>query len=316
MHYFRPVKTLKKIADYIWRILAARLRLTSYMFGGRHQAEEFSHAQWPWSRFRSAKPSPGPQLVRDGTFRRVPATDDIALPREMRATAQVTEDGVPVDEEARVLIAAQNAEAEKAKRPIKGDYTVVYIPPHFRQRLIAFIGVLWLIGATSLAFFLITPMLLGRAVFSIMLGREVHDGYSFIVGVYLFWACYAFGKAIDRMDKRRQRRGGDGPRAELAFYVAKRSLLWSVKISYMVLFLGIVVPTLIAIVVELYLLMPIRYFFNSQTTARIRLVDMWCLGILYTKISIHANQLRPPNRITSGLQTVCRVSFIIPLRST
>jgi hypothetical protein len=42
MHYFRPVKGIKWMVERIWRDLATRLRLTPYMFGGRHDSEEFS----------------------------------------------------------------------------------------------------------------------------------------------------------------------------------------------------------------------------------------------------------------------------------
>jgi E3 ubiquitin-protein ligase MARCH6 len=231
----------------------------------------------------------------------------------MRATAQVTPNGEPVDDEARALMAAQNLEAERAKRLVRDDYTIVYIPPRFQQRLIIFVATVWSIGAFLLGVLVMAPLLLGRGVFNLLLARDVHDGYSFIAGSYLLWACYVFGKAIDRMDKRRQRRGGDGPRADLLVYVAKRSLVWSVKTFYMVSFLGVIIPILIAIVMELYLVLPIRYALNPDMTPRIRMFDMWCLGILYTKIALHANQLRPPGRITTGIRNVSFVNLGMPL---
>ena len=304
MHYFRPVKGIKRMVERVWRNLATRLRLTSYMFGGRHDSEEFSARHWSWKSFVPGAKIDDANLVHNGTFRRVPATDSIALPRDMRATAQVTADGEPVDEESRELIAAQNAEAEKAKRSVNDDYTVVYIPPLFRQRLIVFITCLWTIGALSFGSSLAVPLIIGRAAFWVALGREVHDGYSFIVGFYLLWGCHVFGKAVDRMDKRRQRRGMEGPRADLPVYVVKRSLPWAMKISYMVFFLGLVIPILIATVMELYLLLPIRYAVDPHVTPRVRVADLWCLGVLYAKIALHASQLQQPTRITSGVRNV------------
>jgi E3 ubiquitin-protein ligase MARCH6 len=306
MHYFRPVRSIKKIAEHLWRVFAARLRLTSYMFGDRHPVEERSpkHWSWPWLIQRQDVEVDDPDYVRDGTFRRVPATDNLALPRDMRATARVTENGEPVDEEARTLIAQQNAEAEKAKRLAKDDYTIVYIPPNLRRRIILFISIMWIIGSVFFGIVLAAPILLGRGVFRVLLNREVHDGYSLITGFYLFWACYVFGKAIDRMDKRRQRRGGEGPRADLLVYVFKRSLLWSAKALYMVLCLGLVIPLLIALVMELYLILPIRYGVNPDATPRIRIVDMWCLGILYSKIALYSTQLQPMSRVTAGVRNV------------
>jgi E3 ubiquitin-protein ligase MARCH6 len=304
MHYFRPIKSLKKTAEHIWRYFTARLRLTSYMFGGRHDSEEHSSERRPWSQIFQSSGAKLTNRIRDGTFRRVPATDHIALPREMRATARVTEDGSPFDADARAVIEAQNAEAEKAKRIVKDDYAIVYLPPNFRERLIILILSLWLIGAGFLGLLFSAPILLGRAVFALTLGREVHDGYSLIVGFYLLWSSYVFGKAVDRMDKRRQRRGGDGPRGDLPIYVFKRGVLWCMKITYMIILLGVIIPTLIATVVELYLFLPIRYALDPSITPRLRIADMWCLGILYSKIALHASHLQPPNRIVLGIRTV------------
>jgi E3 ubiquitin-protein ligase MARCH6 len=308
MHYFRPVKGLRKISLWLWKHLAAQLRLTSYMFGDRHPSEEFTATHWSWRLF-SNQDMADMDHPHDGTFRRVPATDNIALPRDMRATAEVTPDGEPVDDDARQLIEVQNSEAEKAKRVVKDDYTIVYIPPRFRQRIISFMGALWCAGAVVIALVIAVPIQLGRTFFKIFLEREVHDGYSFITGFYLLWTCFVVGKAIDRMDKRRQRRGLEGPRAELWFYAVKRGLLWLAKISYMMVFLGVVIPILVAVVMELYLVLPIRYTVDSNATPRIRVVDMWCLGILYSKIALHVTRLQPPSRVTLGIRTVC----VLPL---
>jgi E3 ubiquitin-protein ligase MARCH6 len=327
MHYFRPRKALKKLTTALWKFLATRLRLTSYFFGGRHPVEECTPKHWKLNLIRSNKMELGDtDSVRDGSFRRVPATDNIALPRDMRATAAVNEIGEPVDDAARELMTTQNAEAEKAKRIIKDDYVVVYIPPNFQYRVLFFIALLWVIGAMFLGVMFALPIQLGRSFFRLFTPHDVHDGYSFIVGFYLLWGCYIIGKAIDRLDKRRQRRGGDGPRADLRVLVVKRGLLWIAKISYMVFFLGVVIPTLISFVMDLYIVLPIRYAIDPDMTPRIRVVDTWALGLLYTKIALHANRMQTPNQVTQGLQHVrhCRVCsfgtvlipFVSRLRTT
>jgi E3 ubiquitin-protein ligase MARCH6 len=299
MRYFRPKKALAKVSSAIWSFLAARLRLTSYFFGGRHAEEEYTLTHW------LLKSGAETSTVRDGSFRRVPAVDNIALPRDMRATVAVFEDGTPVDDAARTLMEAQNVEADKLKRKIEDDYTIVYIPPHFRYRAIVFILLLWIIGAMFVGVFVALPTQLGRSVFGLFTNDHVHDGYSFIVGFYLLWACYLVGKSIDRLDKRRQRKGGDGTRADLTVYSLKRGLLWVTKISYMILFLGIVIPTLISFVIDLYIVLPIRFTINPDMTPRIRVVDTWALGLLYSKIILHVYHLQPPNYLSTGLQNVC-----------
>jgi E3 ubiquitin-protein ligase MARCH6 len=309
MHYFRPKKAVKDFARAIWKLLAARLRLTSYFFGGRHPDEEYTPNHWRIFSLRLPELLLDVNPTHDGWFRRVPATDQLALPRDIRATAPVTENGEPIDDEARALIALQNSEAEKAKRNPKDDYMVVYIPPHFRQRVIVFVALLWVVGAFLLGVAVALPIQLGRSFFALFASREVHDGYSFIVGFYLLWGCYLIGTAIDHLDKRRQRISGDGPRADLRVLVIKRGLLWIAKASYMVIFLGIAIPTLVAFVVDLYIVLPIRFTLHPEMTPTIRVVDAWALGLLYAKIALHANRIQAPNRITGGIQHVGRLAL-------
>ena len=304
MHYFRPKRAIKNVATFVWKLLATRFRLSSYFFGGRYHEEEYTPKTWRGLLFGPNVEMADVDDTPDGSFRRVPATDNIALPRDMRATVAVTSTGEPVDDDARKLMASQDAEANKAKRSIKDDYIIVYLPPSFRYRVIGFITLLWIFGAICIGFGIALPIQLGRSFFKLFTSREVHDGYSFIIGFYLVWMCYLFAKAIDRLDKRRQRRGGDGPRADLYILVLKRGLLWVAKITYMMFSLGVVIPILLAVVIDLYIVLPIRFTLDPTLTPRIRIVDTWALGLLYAKIAFHAHRIQPPNRITRGLQHV------------
>ncbi|KAF7345383.1 RING-CH-type domain-containing protein [Mycena venus] len=311
-HYFRPRAGIKRVSKMLWKFLASRLRLSSYFFGGRYLNEEYTSKHWSSLLFPSEDDYEDPSNVKDGTFRRVPASDNISLPRDMRATAAVNENGVPIDAEARELIRMQNEEAVKAKRAPHEDYVVVYIPPHFRYRVFAFIAILWVLGAMFLGVVFALPIQLGRSFFGLFVPRPVHDGYSFIAGAYLLWACYLAGRAVDRLDKRRQRRGGDEPRADLRLLVVKRGLLWSAKIAYMVLFLGIIIPTLIALVVDLYIVLPIRLSLDPSLVPRIRIVDEWAMGLLYAKIMLHVNRAQPANPITRGVQHITNNGWTHP----
>ncbi|KAL0955165.1 hypothetical protein HGRIS_004073 [Hohenbuehelia grisea] len=301
MHYLRPRKGLKRVATLVWAFIARRLRLTSYFFGRRVPAEEYTPKSWVTNLIRPGTPAENLMSVWDGQLRRVPATDHIALPRDMRATAQVNAAGDPIDGPALELIALQNAEAIKAKRNPKEDYTVVYLPPHFRFRVITFIAILWVVGAVVLGVTVALPIQLGRSFFHLFIPYDVHDGYSLIIGFYLLWACYLVGRSIDRLDKRRQRRGGDAPRGDLRFFVLKRGLLWLAQISYMVFWLGVVAPTLVSITMDLYVVFPIRVAINPTLVPRIRIVDSWALGLLYGKMAILMYGIRAQTPIGRGL---------------
>ena len=306
MHYFRPKRALHKIGVHLWKYLAHQLRLTSYMFGDRHASEEYTQKHWQWRQLFMARSieMDDSEAEHDGTFRRVPNTDNVALVKNERATIQVNEEGMPETPEDARLMALQNAETEKAKRTVTEDYTIVYLPPHFRYRITLFIVGLWLVGSLMLAASIAAPILVGRGFFRLFVPRYVHDGYSFFAGFFLLWACWIVAQTVDRMDKRRQRRGGDEPRAQLPLYVAKRSLLWVAQISYLVFFLGFVIPALIATVMELYVIMPVRYTLNPEMNLRIRVVDMWALGLLYAKIAMRAHRLQPESQIARGIEHV------------
>ncbi|KAH9987162.1 hypothetical protein BJV74DRAFT_885714 [Russula compacta] len=305
LRFFRPRRVIRRTSITIWKYLCAQLRLTSYMFGGRHPEEERNLPHNSWLRFRNSGSKVADGVLRShGSYRRVPNSDNVAVPRDMRATARVDENGLPIDDEARELIVAQDAEAEKAKRNPKEDYTVVYIPHHFQYRIGIFIFALWVIGCVFVTVAVSAPILLGRGVFNLFTERQMHDGYSFLVGFYTLWGCWVVGHAVERMDKRRQRHSADDARGNWPLYFLKRSVLWLAKISYIVFFVGIVIPALIGLVVELYIIMPIRLSLNPDLVPNVRVVDMWALGIIYAKIVLHANRLRPLNRITAGFNHI------------
>ncbi|KAH8832844.1 hypothetical protein DL96DRAFT_1667326 [Flagelloscypha sp. PMI_526] len=288
MHYFRPKTTIKALTTVLWKFLARKLRLTSYYFGERRREEEYTPKTW--DQFFSLEDElPGPSDVRDGRFRRVPATDNLALPKDLRATAAVLENGDPEDNYAAGLIKKQNDEAIKAKRQIDQDYTIVYLPPRFAQRIMAFIAIMWIIGSILLGICIALPIQLGRSFFATLVSYPVHDGYSLIAGFYLLWGCYIVATAIEKLDKRRQRKRSvsvTGDRADLRFLVLKRGLIWIMKASYFLLTLGVIIPTLLGIVMDFYLVLPLRMKLDPNFVPTIRVVDAWALGLLYAKIGI------------------------------
>ncbi|PCH44456.1 hypothetical protein WOLCODRAFT_90853 [Wolfiporia cocos MD-104 SS10] len=315
MHYFRPKKLLRRFGIQLWRYLAHQLRLTSYMFGGRHFSEEFTPVRWTWRSLFIPKGDiemDDAEATHDGSFRRVPNSDNVVVLKDAPATAEVDETGRPVNDEQRKLIDAQDAEAQKAKRNIKEDYAIVYVPPNLRCRVITFIFCIWIVGSVLLGLALGAPIVLGRQVLGLFIPHVVHDGYAFITGFYLLWACLLIPRSFDRLDKRRQRRLGKSG-AQWPLYAAKRSLLWIAKMSYMVFFLGFVIPTLIAVVLELYIVQPIRHIADPPSEPpRIRVVDMWGLGLLYTEIIIRCLRLQPRNDFIQGIDQIKRLGWTSP----
>lgn len=278
------------------------------MFGKRYHSEEFTPKLWTLSSLFDVHVGMEVQDaegLHDGGFRRVPATDSIVLGKNMRGAAQVDQFGNPVDERATRLMQAQDNEAARANRDVLKDYTIVYVPPYFTARITLFLTALWIVGSAFAATLVTVPTLLGRGVFNALLAREVHDGYSFLTGFYLLWGAWTVGKSLDRLDKRRQReRDWRGPKAEWSLWVAKRVMRWLANITYMVFTLGFVLPTLVAIVVELYLVLPLRLTLNPNMQVRLRIVDMWMLGILYMKIILRTRRMQAPSQFIRGVERV------------
>lgn len=273
------------------------------MFGERHPSEEFALKEFFGFRSRHADGLGTRETPTEGGWRRVPANDNVAIVRGMRATVEVAEDGKPINDIEARLLKLQNAEAERHKRNVDEDYTVVYIPPYFKYRIFFFILTIWSVCCAAIAAMLAGPVLLGRRFFLLFTAREVHDGYSFLIGFHLLWGCWLVAQAVERLDRHRQRRE-HGSRAWWPLFLAKRSSLWLAQASYMAIFLVFVIPTLIALVMEVYVLLPIKLIYDPRMVVRVKLVEMWVLGLFYTKIILRLPGFEAPRHMNDGIQRV------------
>lgn len=275
------------------------------MFGGRHDSEEYGHIYGSW---RSLLPGSKeqPVVVRNGGFRRAPAGDNIAFLRDRPALVEVDKDGTPLDSNAHDILLAQDAETQQAGRNPQEDYTVVYVPPNFRRRIFQFILLFWLSGSLVLVSAVGVPVVAGRAVFWLYTSRELHDGYSFVVGFYLLWWGWLVGALMVRIRIRRQRHGGSKRiRAGWFLFLLKRVSVYVSKISWLVLWLGVVLPTLVSIAVDLYLVIPLRYFLNPNFTPTIHIFESWATGLILSKIVIRTQRTRQGNDLNGALDAVC-----------
>ena len=303
IHYFRPRTAARQIGTMLWKWLSRMLRVSSYMFGERYSDEEIVPKGLFDFRSKNVVESDKQEPRREGGWRRVPANDNVAIVRSMRATVEVTEDGQPTNEVEARLLKLQNTEADRHKRNVDEDYTVVYIPPYFKYRIAAFILAVWSVCCVAIATTLAGPVLLGRRFFLLFTTREVHDGYSFVIGFHLLWGCWLVAQAVERLDRHRQRRENDS-RAWWPLFLAKRSSLWLAQASYMAFFLVFVIPTLIALVMEMYVLMPIKFIYDPRVAVKVKLVDMWVLGLFYTKIILRLPGFEAPRRMNEGILRV------------
>lgn len=311
MKSFRPRKIALSLTSQYWKWSAKQLRLTSYMFGGL-PADEMETRPALASRLSSIvlgrwlhiPLAANHKPLFDGSYRRMPAQDDVAIPRELNATVAVDSNGNPLDDASKRLMDIQNAEAEKAGRDVSRDYNLFYLPPLFRERILLFIVSLWLAASSTLVAAIAMPTLLGRSIIALVLEREVHDAYSFATGFYITWVAYHILRLVNRVDIRRQRLYSEGPRGEWWVFVFKRGMQWIGNFAWVAFWLGFVIPVLIAIVVETYLIHPLRIASQTGTTLNIRIFDTWALGLLYIKLVLSTMHFRPQTRIDTALDSV------------
>ncbi|KAL0068952.1 hypothetical protein AAF712_003945 [Marasmius tenuissimus] len=191
-------KNLHDIATAISRYLAAQLRLTAYLFGRRAGGEERTRRSWI-AHICSSDASGSKDLDGyDGSFRRVPNANWPALggAKGAYATVAVTPTGEPVDDAAKLLMLNQDAQLLKGGRSIEEDYIVVYIPPHFVYRTSGFFLLSWVIGELYLGFSIWAPIIVGRTIIRLFTAKDVHDGYSIVIGSLLAWLWCGIGRNI------------------------------------------------------------------------------------------------------------------------
>jgi len=63
---------------------------------------------------------------------------------------------------------------------------------------------------------------------------------------------------------------------------------------------------------ELYLVMPTRLAVNPNMEPKIRIVDMWALGLLYGKIGLRVLRLQRENRISRGFTAITNNGWARP----
>ena len=133
---------------------------------------------------------------------------------------------------------------------------------------------------------------------------------SFVIGFHLPWGYWLVAQAVERLDRHRQRRES-GSRAWWPLFLAKRTSLWLAQVSYMAFFLVFVIPTLIALVMEMYVFLPIKFIYDPRAAVKVKLVEMWVLGLFYTKIILRLPGFEAPRRMNEGIQRVRKGLFAL-----
>ncbi|KAG0012247.1 hypothetical protein BGZ80_000100 [Entomortierella chlamydospora] len=319
--WLNPTALFKALFEAWWRKLSHWLRLSSFMYasdGRRFYDEEgyFVYRSWKAWILRWRPPIPGMEnaddetgsgeeldidapviFVRDGDLLRVPNTDRIYHLKDRRVLVPVDENGNALDPsedlpgEIDPLAELQNRQREGLINP-KENTIIIYAPPHFKRRLSAFIVLLWISVTSFLVLSVIVPMVLGRAIFQLKTDRQVHDIYSILVGVYVLCGLWYL---VDWVSAKVYTISSQG--LQPIDFKTQINAVWSLcrtvaKLIYFGLAFGIIIPFALGLMIELFIILPLRASIEEKTS--IIFVVNWAVGLLYMKI-VHRVLSAMPN---------------------
>ncbi|KAL8998657.1 MAG: hypothetical protein Q9169_002317 [Polycauliona sp. 2 TL-2023] len=296
---FKPAKGLTRMYKWWFKACARGLRLSHFLFGDKRQDEEGRHVRRTWKgvfagkRGDTKKPVIGmgqqklaedqgldAYFLRDGRYVRTPGSDQVRIPKGAHTFVEVDEDGNRVDG------SAENDGGLHGRNNTK--FATIYIPPHFRLRICTFLGLLWLFAAATGVSFTVIPLVFGRYVFSNIFPSHprMNDVYAFCIGVNILGGI-AFVLLNARSMFSHLRHALVPTRDSHVSLILKRAVhlvIRLVRVLYTYTAFGFLLPALVALVVELYFIVPLHTFFGVTDRHVIYLIQNWTLGVLYVKM--------------------------------
>lgn len=298
---YLPGHWMRRSARWWWQNVAKLFRLSPYLIGGRFTEEETHTKLDSWRSFirhylhNIDEPR---QRVHDGGYARVPADDHAVMscPLVIRTDAE----GNAISERGKEAIFAQ--EEAIAKMTKKPQYTVVYIPPHFRARLVSVVVTLWATLCFILLLSFLTPLLVGRGLLAAALPAQVvalHDGYAWSIGmVSILFAFSAVARTYKFYNKIRV--SSNAPRRIFKHFKRFTQRAW-LGLAY-----AILAPTLLGMIIEVYINGLTRAALRTPVMPTISLLHAWTMGLvelqlIFEIVSIRVGRRERPDVATAPL---------------
>ncbi|KAI9597532.1 hypothetical protein BDF19DRAFT_435367 [Syncephalis fuscata] len=282
----RPKRHFRIYFAAWWKAVSYLLRLSSFMFGGRHPEEEVIE------RWINEEDKAETRLV--GRLVLAPSYDSIPVWLDRSVFIPVNEAGEPLNTEDQSLIDDSVAPEQRG--------IIVYLPTYFRTRICLFLFLMWLTGTLIGVTFTVGPLLLGRFMCERWIThRAEHDIYAFFTGIStisiaiclvdMLLQMKSFVKQMRRMRWRR------------TFRIIFRYTFLVIQILSLCIVFGVVIPYLLSITIKRCLLLPILTQQDKRNYVIILLQD-WALGILYCKMAIQVALLFPNNFINRAVTRI------------
>jgi E3 ubiquitin-protein ligase MARCH6 len=324
--FFKPSDGLHSMYKWWFQQCARMLRLTWFMFDERKVDEEGHIVRKSWQDLFRNPDSLSLQLVdddqpsteedgsmielfirKDGRYVRAPASDQVRIPKGSPIFLEVDEHNKRID---------GNLDRETGVHGCKNDlYKQVYIPPHFRLRICAFIISVWLFAALTGVSITIVPLVFGRHVFSRLIPNHVrkNDVYAFSIGVYILGSALYLLLHVRHLLtylKTTLSLTADTPAALTRrlkiFFLRAISIIWTYSAFVFLL------PTLFAFLLEFYAILPLHTYFSPTEPHTIHFVQTWTLGLLYVKLTTRLILFYPDSRPAISLNNILRDGYLNP----
>ncbi|KAN0082289.1 hypothetical protein V8E54_003587 [Elaphomyces granulatus] len=328
IRFLKPSDDLHSMYKWWFRKCARLLRLTYFLFGERCRDEEGHHVRRSWRSWRDLllgkkgdtevpvindeqraeveKEVVDVYFLRDGKFVRTPASDQVRIPKGGQVFLEVTEDDKRID---------GASDIDGLHGHTRDMFTKVYIPPLFKMRIALFIFLIWVFAAITGVSITIIPLVIGRRMIrSCFPGpARVNDIYAFSVGLYtvggtvyaLFYCRTGFTILRERFQPY-----VDSPRR--AIPGACNIVLQALRLIYISVAFAIFLPSLFALLAELYVLVPLHTYLESEQTHIIHFIQDWTLGVLYIQMALKFILWQSTSRPALALKAIVRDGWLKP----
>lgn len=322
----KPSDGLHDLYEWWFHQCAHFLRLSNFFFPERHPEEEGHHVRRSWwgvllaskgnwrdpvigeeNQAAAARENRDVYFLRDGRYVRAPASDQVRIPKGTRVFMDVTENNERMD--------GEPDRDDGLHGRTSNMFTKVYVPPNFRSRIAAFILLIWLFAAFTGVGITVLPLVIGRAIISCCFASPVpvNDIYAFSSGLfvvggfgYLAYYCHA---AVLSM---RANWGTYQQAPQQAGEFCANLALDAARLLYLATALVVVLPSLFALLTELYILIPAHSLLGGGESHVVHVVQDWTLGVLYVQMAIKLTVWHPNSWAAAVLNTVFRDGWLRP----
>lgn len=311
----QPSEKMNAMYDWWFHKCARLLRLSNFLFGDKQEDEEIPpvHANWQqlFSRrqndLTAVSSNDDTSLLQEGKFVRTPASDQVRIPKGGRVFVEVDKDNNRID---------QDADRDDGLHGRNNEmFTKVYIPPKFRSRVGLLIIFIWLFAAITGIAVTIGPLVIGRRIVSYLTHNDTHvnDMYAFSIGLYasgaIAYTVLHYQSAISTIWARLQPYLGTP--AQLIPKI-RSAVTYVLRLTYLAFSFGVLLPSLFALITELYLHIPLQTILGSADHHVIYFVQDWTLGVLYVRIALKAMTWNQESRPAAAVNAIVQRGWLDP----